>query len=200
MLGELAQIQTGHFRLDPQPLDLGQVTQQVVAELAPALRHHILHVNLPAEPVIILGDVVRLERVIHNLLENAIKYSLQGGPICLQLEQGTDQAVLAITDRGIGIPEADQPQLFTRFYRASNAHAANISGMGIGLYLVKEVVTRHGGTVEVCSTMGQGSTFTIRLPLTGTEAALADQQPHGAGGQTGPSHFDRAEHTHEVAQ
>lgn len=178
MLGELAQIQTGHFSLDTQPLDLRQLTQQVVAELEPALQRHTLHVKMPADPVMIVGDMVRLNRVIHNLLENAIKYSPQGGPICVRLEHEQEQAVLAITDQGIGIPEADQPQLFKRFYRASNTHAHNIGGLGIGLYLVKEIVTRHGGTVEVCSTAGRGSTFTIRLPLVGKQAALEDKHKH----------------------
>lgn len=199
MLGDLAQIQIGHVHLDPQPLDLGQVTQQVVAELEPALSQHPLDVSLPAEPVLLLGDEVQIARVIHNLLENAMKYSPQGGPIWLQLEQGTDQVVLTITDQGIGIPEADQPQVFNRFYRASNTHAANTSGLGIGLYLVNEVVTRHGGTVEVCSTAGEGSTFTIRFPLTDTAATLPDQQARGDGGQTGPAHADGAEHTPKAA-
>jgi signal transduction histidine kinase len=199
MLGDLAQIQIGHVHLDPQPLDLGQVTQQVVAELEPALSQHPLDVSLPAEPVLLLGDEVQIARVIHNLLENAMKYSPQGGPIWLQLEQGTDQVVLTITDQGIGIPEADQPQVFNRFYRASNTHAANTSGLGIGLYLVNEVVTRHGGTVEVCSTAGEGSTFTIRFPLTGTAATLPDQQARGDDEQTGPAHADGAEHTPKAA-
>jgi signal transduction histidine kinase len=108
---------------------------------------------------------VRLEQVVQNLLTNAIKYSPDGGPVVLRVERLADQVRLQVTDSGIGVPEADQPQLFQRFYRASNTDTQYLSGMGIGLYVVREIVTLHGGTVGVESCEGEGSTFTVCLPL-----------------------------------
>jgi signal transduction histidine kinase len=93
-----------------------------------------------------------------------------------------DYAVIAVTDQGMGIPAASQAQLFQRFYRAGNVNASNISGMGIGLYVVKEIVSRHGGDVRVSSMEHQGTTFTVLLPL----AARASHEPmRGSAGDAG---------------
>jgi signal transduction histidine kinase len=121
------------------------------------------------------GDDLRLEQVIQNLLQNAVKYSPEGGPIEVKVAREGEYAVIAVTDHGIGIPAASQPQLFQRFFRAGNVDASNISGMGIGLYVVKEIVSRHGGDVRVSSVEHQGTTFTVRLPL----AAGASHEPLG---------------------
>ena len=83
----------------------------------------------------------------------------------LRVERYADHAALIVSDQGVGIPQEARPHLFERFYRASNIVGSNISGLGIGLYLANEIVARHGGTIEVTSTEGAGSTFTIRLPL-----------------------------------
>jgi signal transduction histidine kinase len=103
--------------------------------------------------------------VIQNLIQNAIKYSPSGGRVTVQVERQAANACIRVSDQGIGIPAAALPQLFRRFYRAPNADSQHISGMGIGLYVVKEIVELHGGTVEVASQESQGSTFTISLPL-----------------------------------
>jgi two-component system sensor histidine kinase SenX3 len=110
--------------------------------------------------------------VLQNLLGNAIKYSPFGGRISIAVIQEDGYVRVAVTDAGIGIPEAAQAQLFERFYRAANvAGKGTISGLGIGLYVVKEIVTQHGGRVEVRSTEGAGSTFIVHLPLYTWEAA-----------------------------
>ena len=87
----------------------------------------------------------------------------------MRVERQAEAALLTVSDEGLGIPAGALSQLFPRFYRADNVAAHHISGMGIGLYVVREIVTRHGGTVDVTSTEGVGSTFTVRLPLTTTE-------------------------------
>ena len=102
------------------------------------------------------GDEVRLEQVVQNLLSNAIKYSPSGGPIVVRVEQHGQQARLLVTDVGMGIPKQDQPHLFQRFYRASNTDTQYMSGMGIGLSVVKEIVTLHGGTVASGKLRGRG--------------------------------------------
>ena len=110
-------------------------------------------------------DVARLERVLGNLLSNAIKYSPNGGEIAVSVRAEAGQAVLTVQDRGIGIPPADQPRVFERFERARNA-VGRIGGSGIGLATSKQIIEQHGGTIAVESREGQGSTFTVRLPLT----------------------------------
>src|SRR3712207_5627484 len=131
-LTDFSNIQAGYFSLRCQPVDLCALARHVVEEVHPTPQHTI-RLTQPDEALVIDGDVVRLERVLHNLLQNAIKYSPEGGQIDVRLEQRDDEAYLAVQDNGIGIPQAAQAQLFQRFYRASNATSRNIRGLGIGL-------------------------------------------------------------------
>ena len=111
-----------------------------------------------------LADAHRLEEVLHNLLSNAVKYSPQGGTVRVRVARQDGEAVLEVADEGIGIPAEAQARLFEPFYRASNI-GPTISGFGIGLYIVGEIVKRHDGQIEVISTEGLGSTFRVALPL-----------------------------------
>ncbi len=162
---DVSRLETGSFVLDRQPVDLCALVREVGQETQPALHRHTLECICDAGPVAVEADRLRLEQVIQNLLQNAIKYSPEGGPIMLRVERHADHAALIVSDQGVGIPQEARPHLFERFYRASNIAGSNISGIGIGLYLANEIVTRHGGTIEVTSTEGAGSTFTVRLPL-----------------------------------
>ena len=125
----------------------------------------------PDTPVVIAGDRVRLEQVLQNLLDNAMKYSPEGGLITVRVEQRNAQAVLSVSDQGIGIPEEARAKLFDRFYRASNIDRRQMQGVGIGLSIVTEIVALHGGVVEIDSAEGRGSTFTVRLPLSQARVA-----------------------------
>ncbi len=116
-------------------------------------------------PLLVSGDELRLEQALDNLLSNAIKYSPEGGRITVGVSRQGTTACVAVTDEGIGIPPESLPRVFEQFYRAANVSPASISGLGVGLYVVKEIVTRHGGTVDAASTEGAGSTFTLVLPL-----------------------------------
>jgi PAS domain S-box-containing protein len=169
---DVSRIEAGRFSIERAPVDLAALVGRVVEEFQPTLVNHTLHFQIPSGALIIDGDEMRLEQVVQNLLTNAVKYSPHGGPIVVQVEQHAQQAHLLVTDMGIGIPVCDQPDLFQRFYRASNAQTQYMSGMGIGLSVVKEIVTLHGGTVAVESSEGQGSTFAVYLPL-GAEHAGA---------------------------
>ncbi len=165
---DVSRLELGQFRIERAPVDLAALTSRVVVELEPTLERHTLHLTEAAEPLIVEGDERLLEQVLQNLLNNAAKYSVNGGTITIRrwCEAGT--ACVSISDQGMGIPLSAQPHLFQRFYRANNVDAHRISGLGIGLYLVHEIVMHHGGTVDVASTEGMGSTFTIRVPLART--------------------------------
>ncbi|PLS80167.1 MAG: hypothetical protein CYG59_09445, partial [Chloroflexi bacterium] len=162
---EVSRLATGHFHLDRQPLDLAGLVRRVYEEVQPMLEGYQLELVCPDQPVMIDGDALRLEQVLQNLIQNAVKYSPQRNPIRVSLELQDDHAILAVADRGIGIPPAALPNLFQRFFRAANLAQKDTAGMGIGLYVVHEIVSRHGGRVEVTSEEGQGSTFRVVLPL-----------------------------------
>jgi PAS domain S-box-containing protein len=175
---DLSRLQSGQLSIEPAPLDLRSLARQVVEELGPTLERHTLALYIPEEPVVIQADALRLEQVVQNLVQNAVKYSPDGGPITIEVRVDGTVASLAVRDTGIGIPADALPQLFQRFYRASNVDGSKISGMGVGLYVVREIMALHGATVEVESTEGQGSTFTLSFPYV-PAARLPDPSPQG---------------------
>lgn len=189
---DLSRIELGRFTIEPQIIDLVALVQRVVAE-HPATAQHSLHLQCPYTHLPIRGDEIRLEQVLRNLLQNAIKYSPAGGPIFVRVAEISDGVTIAVTDHGIGIPQAAQAHLFNRFYRARNTDVLRVTGLGIGLYVVKEIVVQHGGSIEIRSTEGRGSTFTVRLPYPERAgdtveaiAPSADQPVHPKAAQQSP--------------
>ncbi len=174
---DLSRLETGQLSIDQTPVDLGALAGRLVEEVQPSLERHRLVLQAPAAPLMIEGDPLRLEQVLQNLIQNAVKYEPEGGTVTVQVAQQDGTACVAVADEGIGIPEHALPQLFSRFYRAPNVDPQQISGMGLGLYVVKEIVALHGGTVGVTSIEGQGSTFTICLPLLGEAPLLPTLLP-----------------------
>lgn len=154
--------------LNRQPTDLVELVRRVVASHETVSDRHQLRIDTVEPSLVGLWDRDRLERVLQNLLGNAIKYSPQGGDINVKLWRELDEvgqwAVVAVRDSGVGIPAADLPHLFEQFYRATNV-SGHIAGTGIGLATARQVVQLHAGRIEVESEEGQGSTFTIRLPI-----------------------------------
>lgn len=161
---DLSQLQNGQLALNLAPVDLAALAQAVADELQPLHDNHQLLVRRPAEPLLVRGDDMRLEQVVYNLLNNAIKYSPRGGPIAIELRRAGAAAELSVSDAGIGIAAGAQAAIFELFARAPTEGPA-IDGMGVGLYVVREVVRLHGGQVAVRSAPGAGSCFTISLPL-----------------------------------
>lgn len=161
---DVSRIQQGQLRLEAKALDLNRLTRDIVGEIQTLSATHRLEVRGPAAAVWIVGDALRLEQVLYNLLGNAMRYSPHGGLIVATVSAQDEKVQLAVQDQGIGVPAQDLPHLFERFYRASNVSANNISGVGIGLYVVKEIVQLHGGTIVVESEERKGSTFTLCLP------------------------------------
>jgi PAS domain S-box-containing protein len=161
---DVARLQTNHLTLHRQPFNLCELAERIVSEIEPTLEQHLLEYRCDPVLCLINGDPLRLEQVLYNLIQNAIKYSPQGGPILVEVTKQDSDALLSVTDQGIGIREVDRQRLFERFYRAENALDSPIAGMGIGLYVVHEIVSLHGGSIEVESGEGRGSTFRVRLP------------------------------------
>ncbi len=169
---DMSRLHTGQLHIERVPLNIAALAQQVVEEVLPTItRHSVTYVG-PDTPLLIEGDRLRLIQILHNLVQNAIKYSPAGGEVQVKVERHIGKVSVAVSDEGIGIPQAELPQLFRRFYRASNVDERQISGLGVGLYIVKELVTLHGGTVEVVSEEGRGSTFIITLPLLEEQMAV----------------------------
>jgi signal transduction histidine kinase len=162
---DLSRIETGQLSIERGLVDLNSLARRVVEETQPTTERHAITFSGADQPMMLLGDELRIEQVIQNLIQNAIKYSPVGGVVTVRVEREGASATVRVSDQGIGIPAAALPQLFRRFYRAPNADSQHISGMGIGLDVVKEIIELHGGSVDVASQEHQGSTFTIRLPL-----------------------------------
>jgi signal transduction histidine kinase len=162
---DVSRLQSGQFSLHSIPLDMAPLIRHIVEELRPTLDHHSIELDLVGHGAIVLGDEVRLHQVVQNLLQNAVKYSPEAGKITVSLRVNAPWVELMVADEGIGIPAEALPNLFHRFYRAKNADEQQVSGIGLGLYVVHEIISLHGGYVTVDSQLGQGSTFTVRLPL-----------------------------------
>jgi len=162
---DLTRIERGYLSLERAPVDMVAITGRVIAEIQPIYPKHYFRWHGPGTPLMTFGDALRLEQVIYNLVENAVKYSPRGGEVGVNIEAQDTMLKVSVCDQGIGIRESDIPHLFERFYRATAASERHIAGMGIGLYVVREIVTLHGGEVRVQSTEGEGSCFTVTLPL-----------------------------------
>jgi signal transduction histidine kinase len=162
---DVSRVQTGQLAIELLPVDLVALVQRIIAEQSLTLERHTITCEKPDEPVMVVGDEVRLTQVFANLISNAMKYSPSGGLITVRIAAQDEQAIIAVTDKGIGIPADALPNLFQRFFRVKGHATAHIGGLGVGLYVVKEIVAQHGGTVSVESTEGVGSSFTVHLPL-----------------------------------
>jgi PAS domain S-box-containing protein len=176
LLLDLSRIETGQLQIERVPLDLMAAVRRWVESMEPMLNRHTIRLICASDSLPVLGDELRLEQVFQNLVQNATKYSPDGGTVTVRLESDAAQACLSVTDQGIGIPADELTNLFHRFYRAGNVGSLQIGGMGVGLFVVKEIVASHGGTIHVESVEGQGSTFTVLLPLSQNATLEAEKR------------------------
>jgi signal transduction histidine kinase len=156
-------LEGGGMTLDRAPFDLVDLTREQ-ANLFFSHSSHLLELDLPDMPVVVNGDRDRIAQVIGNLLSNAIKYSPPGAEVRVVLSQDDGRARLSVVDEGMGIPPADRARVFEKFYRGTEAASA-IGGTGLGLAVAREIVTSHGGDIDVESEISRGSTFTVELPV-----------------------------------
>ncbi|GAC1358265.1 MAG: hypothetical protein PVS3B3_06730 [Ktedonobacteraceae bacterium] len=174
---DVTRLQAGRLELYLTPMDLVPLFQRLVTRIQLTTEQHQFSQQSILSHLVANVDPRRIEQVFNNLLGNAIKYSPGGGTIQVHIRQDekTHMAVLSIRDHGIGIPTQQQARIFGRFARAENAQAYGISGTGLGLYLCRELVERHGGRIWFESLEGQGSTFFVALPLL-SETLLSSQE------------------------
>lgn len=163
---DVSQVSVGHLNLDLQAVDLSELIQDVVTTLqsfdvrSGIRTESLISVDTP-EHLPMQADPSRIKQVIENLLTNAIKYG-EGKPIHIRASVEGTQVLLGVEDHGLGIAPEHQQRIFERFERALSGR--NISGLGLGLYITRQIVDAHGGSISVKSTLGSGSTFTVVLP------------------------------------
>jgi signal transduction histidine kinase len=159
------------LELSRRPTDLVDLARRSVESYAAVSDRHKLRFDSPPQPIVGEWDQPRLERVVQNLIGNAVKYSPDGGEIVVRAATSTEGnnlwAVLTVRDQGLGIPSEDVPLIFDRFHRAANVQ--QIAGTGLGLSAARQVVQQHGGSIDIASTEGAGTTVTVRLPLGGPD-------------------------------
>ncbi|MFD1030409.1 two-component system histidine kinase PnpS [Metaplanococcus flavidus] len=162
---ELSRVEKSGFQVDAQPTDMKAVIEYAIELMQPGLTEKNMTLKTHLTPVNVAGDANRLVQILMNLLANAINYSAPEKTIEISLYENRNQAVIKVKDEGIGIASAEIPRLFERFYRVDKARSRNSGGTGLGLSIVKHLIEAHHGKVEVDSTVGVGTTFTIYLPL-----------------------------------
>jgi signal transduction histidine kinase len=159
--------ESGRVTLSFANLDLGRFAADTVRDLAPAAadRQMEIDVSAPLARIYVFADGGRLQQVLHNLVENALQYTESGGRIHVRVASAPGEALLSVSDTGVGIPEDDLPYVFERFFRSKRSRRVNPGGSGLGLSIVRWIVEAHKGKITVESTVGKGSTFTVRLPV-----------------------------------
>ncbi len=159
------------MKLNLAELDIGSLLQEQVKRLSPLARENGVELDCSAkESLEVSGDALKLQQVIYNIIDNAIKYTPRGGEVHCTLAKSGKKAVIRVSDTGVGIPEEDLPHIFDRFYRVDKARSRETGGTGLGLSIVKQFILLHGGTIDARSAPGKGSTFTIELPLSTRKA------------------------------
>jgi two-component system OmpR family sensor kinase len=161
----LARADAGVLRMDLRPVDLKQLVEEVYKQVKVLADSRSVKISLDSvERVSVRGDCEHLRRVLLNLVDNGIKYTPAGGHVALSLQGKGEWASLQVSDTGIGLSREDQEQVFQRFYRAAKTRSEGGQSTGLGLCIARSIAEAHGGRIEVESTPGKGSTFTVLLP------------------------------------
>ena len=165
----VSRLELGTFMITPQQTSLADLATAAVKELDPLVknRHQSLSVSIDPKLPALMIDPKLTTIIFQNLLSNAVKYTSDGGSIQLDVSQKDSDVLIKVTDTGLGIPDAQKGQIFTKLFRADNVRETDTEGTGLGLYLVKSILDATGGKVWFDSTVGKGSTFYATIPLSG---------------------------------
>jgi len=164
MLSDVQALESDGFGIDLATQDLRTLVAPIVRMMDRGSDRHPVMLSVSDEPVIVNADADRLQRVLENLVNNAIKYSPEGGSVEVSLAREDNEAVLRVRDYGIGIAPDSLPRIFERSFRAPEA-AAHAAGLGLGLSIAAQVVALHGGSIAATTAQGSGTVVTVRLPL-----------------------------------
>ncbi len=176
----MSRIEAGTFEPNLAPVDVEDVVRRVRDAVTLSATDAGLDLEVNVEPDLeLVADERQLERALHNLATNAVKFTPSGGRVDISARSEGSEIVIAVRDTGIGVPSVEQGELFSRFFNSKAAPRRETLGTGLGLYIVKEIVDRHHGTVGAVSVQGQGSTFTMRLPSRppATRSGTSNRQP-----------------------
>jgi two-component system phosphate regulon sensor histidine kinase PhoR len=181
----LSKMDAERLELEIRRLSVSQLIESCLetAQRRAAEKDLVISVSTPQRLPDIAGDRRRLAEVLQNLLDNAIQYTLPGGQIVLSAEPGDEEVILTVSDTGIGIPQADQPRIFERFYRVDVARSREAGGTGLGLSIAKHLVEVHGGRLWVDSEVGQGSQFHFSVPFFDAEHPTPRSNSNGINGR-----------------
>ncbi|HEY8825934.1 MAG TPA: HAMP domain-containing sensor histidine kinase, partial [Candidatus Limnocylindria bacterium] len=168
---DVSRLDVGKFALELEDLDMAAVVRRTIDEY-PTDENHPIRVISSGGALPVRGDTRRIVEVLENLLSNAVKYSPEGGAVTVEIGREKDEAVVRIRDEGLGVPEAERGQIFERFFRTSVAKP--YGGVGLGLYISREIVTKMGGTIDLESSGAPGSVFRVSLPLQRVPATSAN--------------------------
>ncbi len=161
---DVSRLEAGRLALDRQPTDLVPLVRGVVAAIGATSRRHDFQVRGLATAVA-FADPLRFEQVVANVIDNAVKYSPKGGPVDVEISGAGGRIRMVVTDHGLGVPPEHRPRIFDRYFQA---HAARrLGGMGLGLYISRQIVELHGGTIEASFPEGGGTSVTITIPARG---------------------------------
>ncbi|MGE0544828.1 MAG: ATP-binding protein [Dehalococcoidia bacterium] len=160
---DAAKLEAGVLRMEMEPVRVERIAQQVLEHRRRLVPSHELRLEVDDNLPLAEADPVRLEQILVNLVDNAIKYSPAGGPVTVRITGG-DSITVRVSDQGVGIAPEDAERLFERFFRVDNGLARSTKGVGLGLYICKSLIEGHGGRIWVESTPGRGSTFAFTLP------------------------------------
>ena len=149
----------------PEPVDLKQAALDALTLLRPLAQEKGVRLRSELrEGCVVMGSRDDMDHILSNLIENAIKYNVPGGSVLVRLQAGEDLVSLSVEDTGIGIPEADRPNIFERFYRVDKARSREAGGSGLGLSIVHDAVRAYGGSITVGQNKPQGTVFTVQFP------------------------------------
>jgi len=169
-------IDAGLLRLEPQPVRLPRLAQRATDDVARRNQQHRLLIDFPDNFPIVDADPYRIEQVLRNLLDNAVKYSPQGGLIVVRGEICEDEVIVSVADQGVGIAPEHLNRLFEKFFRIKSALGRHVVGSGLGLPIARTIVESHRGRIWAESHLGQGSTFYFTLPLEGPSRGLDQEE------------------------
>lgn len=171
-------IDAGLLKLEPQPIILPKLSEETIDEIAHRTEDHRFMVDFPEHFPIVDADPDRIRQVLRNLLDNAVKYSPDGGLVITRGEYNEDEVVVSVADQGVGISPEHLNRLFDKFFRVDSGRGHHVVGSGLGLPISRTIVEAHGGRIWAESKIGQGSTFHFTLPLDGISRGVSDPENH----------------------